>query len=130
MTRDQMRRHAEAWIAAWNVADVERVLADFAEDARFVSPRAAQVTGEAELHGKTALRAYWRAAMAKLGTPQFRLDHLICDVERGEMLVVYDRLNDGKIVRACELMRFDTDGRQVYGEAMYGAELPNAASRA
>lgn len=46
------------------------------------------------------------------------------------MLVVYDRLNDGKTVRACELMRFDSDGRQIYGEAMYGAEMLSAASRA
>lgn len=130
MTRDQMRRHAEAWIAAWNNGDVDRVLVDFADDARFVSPRAQQIAGQAELRGKAALGAYWRAAMAKHGRPRFRLDHVVCDVERGEMLVVYDRLNDGKTVRACELMRFDSDGRQIYGEAMYGAEMLSAASRA
>lgn len=74
MTRDQMRRHAEAWIAAWNNGDVDRVLVDFADDARFLSPRAQQIAGQAELRGKAALGAYWRAAMAKHGRPRFRLD--------------------------------------------------------
>ena len=123
MTRDQMHHHAEQWIAAWNGGDVERVLADFADDARFVSPRAAQIAGHPEVRGKAALGAYWRAAMARLGTPRFRLDHVLCDIERNEMTVVYDRFGDGAIIRACELMRFDADGRQIYGEAMYGAEM-------
>ncbi len=99
------------------------MLADFADDARFVSPRAAQVTVHAAVVGKAALDAYWRGAMAKFGPPRFRLDYVICDPARNEMVVVYDRLNDGKVTRACEIMRFDAAGRQIYGEAMYGAAL-------
>jgi ketosteroid isomerase-like protein len=117
------RRHAEAWIAAWNRGDVDRVLADYVEDACFVSPRAKQLTGRAEIRGKQALATYWRRAMARHGTPQFRLDHVICDPECNEVVVIYDRLNEGATTRACEIMRFDAQGRQIHGEAMYGAEV-------
>jgi ketosteroid isomerase-like protein len=123
MTRDEMEKHARNWIAAWNGGDVDRVLADFADDARFVSPRAAQITGNPEVRGKAALGRYWRQATANLGTPRFRLDRVICDTAGNEMLVIYDRLRDGSAVRACEIMRFDADGRQIEGEAFYGAEI-------
>lgn len=125
-----MLRHAEEWIAAWNRGDVERVLADFTDDARFVSPRAALVTGAAVVDGKAAMAAYWRGAMAKFGPPRFRLDHVVCDTARREMVVIYDRLGDGKITRACEIMRFGETGKQIYGEALYGAEIPTSALRA
>jgi hypothetical protein len=130
MTRDDMLRHAEEWIAAWNRGDVERVLADFADDARFVSPRAALVTGSAVVDGKAAMGAYWRGAMAKFGPPRCRLDHVTCDTARNEMLVVYDRQREGGVTRACEIMRFDESGKQVSGEALYGAEIPISVSRA
>jgi len=122
MTRAEMLRHAEEWIAAWNRGDVERVLADFAEHARFASPRAALIAGQAELHGKAAIGAYWRRAIEMNGVPRFRLDSVICDPERREMMVIYDRFRDGKVTRACEFMRFGADGKQIEGEAMYGAE--------
>ena len=123
MTQNDMLRHADDWIAAWNRGDIARVLADFTDDARFVSPRAAQVTGHAVVEGKAALDAYWRGAMEKFGPRRFRLDHVICDPARDEMVVVYERLGDGTATRACEIMRFDESGRQIYGEAMYGAAL-------
>ena len=129
MTRAEMLRHAEEWIAAWNRGDVERVLADFAERARFVSPRAALIVGKAELHGKAAIGAYWRRAIEKNGVPRFRLDSVICDPERREMVVIYDRLNDGTVVRACEFMRFDKNSKQIEGEAMYGADRTIAMAR-
>ena len=65
MTRDGMQEFAAAWIDAWNRRDLEAVLAHFAEDARFRSPKALVLTGRAELHGKPALRAYWQAALGR-----------------------------------------------------------------
>jgi hypothetical protein len=49
---------------------------------------------------------------------QFRLDSVICDPDRREMVVIYDRLRDEKISRSCEFMHFDITGKQVEGEAI------------
>lgn len=46
------------WVAAWNRADVEAVLAHYADDVVFVSPLAATLTGDPEVLGKAELRAY------------------------------------------------------------------------
>ena len=124
MTREQMQRHAADWIAAWNRRDVDEVLSVFSETTRFTSPNALKITGNATLESKAALAAYWREASHRISSIQFRLDHVLCDVERREMVVVYDSTVNGKSTRACEFMRFDEAGRQVDGEAMYGTAPP------
>ena len=58
---DTARRWAEHWIAAWNALDIEAVLALFAEDCRFRSPKAAVITGHGTVIGKAALRDYYMA---------------------------------------------------------------------
>jgi hypothetical protein len=123
MTREEMQRHAEDWIAAWNRRDLDAVMAHFDEDARFTSPRAVRFVGRPTVFGKAALRAYWAAAVETIGSTKFYLDHIVCDVARREMLVLYDRFDGERRVRACELMRFDEKGRQIEGEAMFGAEV-------
>ena len=47
----------------------------------------------------------------------------MCDTQRREMVVVFDRMINGERNRACEFMRFDENGRQIFGEAMNGAKL-------
>jgi steroid delta-isomerase len=116
-----MLRHAEEWIAAWNCRDVETVLADFSENAIFISPRAAAMTGSPVVRGKGALHAYWTMPAPP---PRFVLDHVVCDPEGRAMAVVYDRLAaDGTRTRGVEIMRFDHTGRQIAGEALLGAVL-------
>jgi hypothetical protein len=122
MTEADMRRHAEEWIAAWNRRDVEQVLEAFHDDARFVSLKAHRITGRALVEGKAALRSYWNKAVPSL-TATFRLDHVLCDPGKREMVLIYDRVDGAKYTRACEFMRFDEGGRQIEGEAMLGAEL-------
>ena len=121
MTRDDMQRFAEEWIAAWNRRDLDAVLAPFADDARFTSPRAVAILGTATATDKATLRRYWQAALDRHHTLVFTLYRVLCDVERREMVVVYERNLNGEKGRACELMRFDEAGRQIEGEAMYGA---------
>ncbi len=123
MTREQMLEHAERWIADWNRRDVDAVLSVFADGARFTSPKALAIAGSATLEGKAALTAYWREAMRRISTIEFRLDYVLCDVERREMVVVYEANLNGNKNRACEFMRFDAAGRQIEGEAMYGGPL-------
>jgi ketosteroid isomerase-like protein len=118
-----MLRHAEEWIDACNRRDLDRVLQDYAEEASFLSPLAATLTGHRLVEGKAALARYWQDAAKSASTLEFRLDHVVCDTERREMVVVFDRMVNGARNRACEFMRFDENGRQIFGEAMHGAKL-------
>ncbi len=123
MTYDSMMRFAEDWIAAWNRRDVDAVLAHYAEDAQFVSPVARAVVGRAVLRDKRELADYWRGALARIATLEFRLDHAAWDERRRELVVVYEANLGGERKRACEIMRFEVGGRQVAGEALYGAVM-------
>jgi ketosteroid isomerase-like protein len=123
MTPEAAAAFAQDWIAAWSRKDVEAVLAHFAPDVRFTSPRAAATVGTATVAGKEALRAYWQAAVAAIQTLRFTLDHTVWDPERQELVLVYTSAIDGRRLRACEFMRFGPAGRIVEAEAMYGAPL-------
>jgi ketosteroid isomerase-like protein len=123
MTRSEMENHARAWIDAWNRRDVDAVLGHYVDDAVFVSPKALTFVGTARISGKDQLAAYWRTASQKIQTLIFRLDRVICDPEGREMVVLYEATLNGTTSRACELMRFDAAGRQIGGEALYGAVL-------
>jgi steroid delta-isomerase len=123
MTYDAMMCFAEAWIAAWNRRDVDAVLAHYAEDARFTSPVARAVVGRPVLRNRQELGDYWRSALARIATLEFRLDHAAWDERRRELVVVYEANLNGERKRACEIMRFDAAGRQVASEALYGAAI-------
>jgi steroid delta-isomerase len=110
MSRDDMLRHAAHWIDAWNGRDVDAVLSAFRDDARFVSPKASHFVGRAELADKREIEAYWRTALNKIDSLIFTLDHVTCDVDRREMIVVYVAELNGRRMRASELMRFDHAG--------------------
>ena len=123
MTSETIAAFAQHWIDAWNRRDVEAVLAHLADDVRFISPRAQTTVGTATVEGRSALRAYWQAAMAGIETFQFILDHTVWDPTRQELAILYTAAIDGRHLRACEFMRFDPHGLIIAGEAMYGAPL-------
>lgn len=122
MTAEQMQEFARDWIANWNRRDVEAVLGHFADDPVFISPLASTITGEREVRGKEALRAYWNRASAESTTLRFDLIEAICDVAAQTLVVLYRAEKDGVARTAAEIMRF-REGRQVSGEALYGAGL-------
>lgn len=123
MTHAEAQRFAREWIANWNRSDVAAVVAHFAADARFISPRALAVTGQATVAGTAALRAYWDSARDRVSDLQFTLDYALFDETRQELCVVYNARRNGVTSRACEFMRFDAGGQQIAGEAMYGAPV-------
>jgi steroid delta-isomerase len=116
-----MMAFAESWIAAWNRRDVEAVLAHYSEEAQFVSPVARNLVGRPILRNKQELENYWRTALARISALEFKLDHAAWDERRLELNVIYEANLNGERKRACEIMQFDTAGRQVRGEALYGA---------
>lgn len=125
MNRKEMETFAANWIASWNARDLNAILAHFAEDARFISPLAAEVTGSPVIAGKANLRAYWSKALEATTELHFTLIGAVCDVEAQVMGVHYVARRNGKARRALETMRF-VDGRQVEGESFYSAqEVPH-----
>jgi hypothetical protein len=99
------------------------VLAHYADDAQFVSPLARNFVGRPILRDKTELAVYWRAALERIKTLEFTLDHAAWDERRRELNVVYEANLNGERKRACEVMQFDASGRQIRGEALYGAVI-------
>jgi len=121
MNREDMERFAANWIANWNARDLDAILAHFAEDARFISPLAAEVTGSPVVEGKANLRTYWSKALEASADLHFTLIAAICDIEHQVLGVHYVARRNTKARRALEVMRFVND-RQVEGESFYSAQ--------
>ena len=115
------RAWAEAWIAAWNALDVDAVLGRFADTADFSSPKAATITGSGTVRGKAALAAYWRAALAKIGSLRFTLVAAFWDPAAATLVIRYTAELAGNRVIAAEVLELGDDGRALRGTALYGA---------
>ena len=123
MTYESMMLFAEAWVAAWNRRDVDAVLAHFADEAEFVSPAAHKFVGHSVVRNKKEIEHYWRTALERISTLEFKLDHASWDERRRELNVVYEANLNGERKRACEIMQFAPEGLQIRGEALYGAAV-------
>jgi hypothetical protein len=88
-----------------------------------MAPLAQKYSGSSSLIGKAALAPYWRTALENITALEFTLDHAIWDPNASELLVLYEANINGERKRACELMTFNSSGRQIRGEALYGATL-------
>jgi ketosteroid isomerase-like protein len=110
-----------SWAAAWNRRDLDAVLALFADDAVFESPKAVAVTGAARVVGKGALRAYWQAAPANITSLQLDVENVLLDVEARCVVVVYRSLINASALRVAEQLQWGADGRVCSGAAYYGA---------
>ena len=75
ISREFGEEFAKEWIEAWNSHDLDRILSHYSEDFTMSSPYIAQIAGVASgsLTGKTAVRAYWAAALQKMPTLRFEL---------------------------------------------------------
>ncbi|ABF43124.1 conserved hypothetical protein [Candidatus Koribacter versatilis Ellin345] len=123
MTREQAHEFATQWAAAWNRRDVEAVLAHFADDVEFISPKAQQFVGRSVLKGKAELRNYWETALKQINDIRFTLDSVFVGPGEREIAVLYTSRLNGRASRAMEIMRFHEDGLIVRGEAMYGVTI-------
>jgi hypothetical protein len=88
-----------------------------------VSPVALNFVGRPVLRNKRELEDYWRRALDGTSVLEFKLDHATWDERCRELNVVYEANVNGERKRACEIMQFDTSGRQIGGEAFYGAAI-------
>ena len=95
---------ARAWIAGWNARDLDAIMAHYADDVVFSSPKARQITGCARVVGKAALRAYWEQALAKAPGLRFELE----TVYAGDDAITIAYRRNGE-TRVCETMEFSGD---------------------
>ena len=121
MTQSEALEWAHGWIAKWNCSDVDGVLAHFADDVAFTSPRAVAIMGKARLSGKQELTEYWNRGMAAIQSIHFQLDSVIVDGAR--LGIIYIAEIDGKRLRAVEFLAFNDAGLVREGEAMHGVML-------
>src|SRR3954468_830014 len=79
MERSRAERFAQDWIAAWNAHDLVSILAHYAENIVFHSPRIAAVLGtsQSSVRGKDALRDYWSRALAATAELKFDLTSVL-----------------------------------------------------
>lgn len=105
---------AEAWEAAWNSHDLDRILAHCADDVTFRSAKAMRLMGTGELHGKVALRDYWARALAA----QPDLSFVVVDVLHGHGMLVIIYRNQRNVL-AAETLRFGPDGLVVEASACH-----------
>ena len=120
MTREEAERFAAEWADAWNARAVETVLEHFHPDVAFTSPTALAVVGSPSVRGKDALRAYWTAALQRIGSLRFTVDRVLWDPARREFAIVYTSEIDGKAKRVSENLTFDAAGKVVSAEVFHG----------
>ena len=121
MSGDAAQMFAKQWVADWNRRDAEAVLAHYADDAVFVSPKAERFTGKARVEGKAALRAYWQTALANITSLTFTLQEAFWSASSQTLIVLYRaELGSQPPVRVAEVMQF-RGAQVVHGEGLYGA---------
>jgi hypothetical protein len=79
MDAEKAQAFAREWVKAWNDHNLEAILAHYAEDVVFHSPRIRVVTGKdvESVRGKAELRAYWGAALERLRNLYFEIDQVL-----------------------------------------------------
>jgi ketosteroid isomerase-like protein len=112
------RSFAEAWVAAWNARDLERVLSHYADDFEMRSPLIVERVGEptGTLRGKEALRSYWAPSLTLNPPLRFELIDIYAGVD---MIVIHYRSVGRREVT--EVLAFDVERRAVWGSACWRA---------
>jgi hypothetical protein len=126
ITHGELDAFAAEWAQAWNARAVETVLGHFHEDVVFTSPTALAVVGTSTLRGKNALRAYWTAALARIGSLRFTVDRVLWDAVARELAIIYTAEIDGVSRRVSENLAFNEARQVVSAEVFHGVAGPAA----
>lgn len=114
MTQEEADLIASDWIDAWNSHDLDRILAHYADDIVFHSPKAENAVGKGQVKGIAALKDYWSKGLASRPGLEFRLIHAFAGF-RSVALLYSDELG-------CEIVEtlvLDEAGKAVCGTACY-----------
>lgn len=118
MTKDEARKFADAWIAAWNARDLESILAHYDDAVELTSPVVVEVLGlpDGRVKGKQNLRRYFQRGLEAHPNLHFELADVLCGLSS---VVLYYGNQRGS--RTAEFMEFSQGGRVVRVVANYSA---------
>jgi hypothetical protein len=115
ISRDFAVEFAHRWIEAWNQHDLDAVLSHYTDDftfsSLFITTIAAEPSGV--LHGKAAVRAYWRKGLDRIADLHFELRDVLAGVD---CLTLYYLGHRGM---AAESFVFDKSGKVKESHACY-----------
>ena len=105
MERDS-RAFAAKWKEACNSHDLDRIMALYGEAVIFKSPRVSAISGEPSgmLHGRAAVRDYWRRIFEKHPDLTFAIGQIFAGVDS---IALEYRVGD---LRGIEFMMLDGEG--------------------
>jgi hypothetical protein len=107
------------WIGAWNAHDLDRILAHYRDDVRFVSPFAARFGApHGQLRGRHALREYFARGLATY--PALRFQPIAALGGIGSVALHYRSVEDRA---AIEVMELDDRGQVRRAVAHYAPVL-------
>jgi ketosteroid isomerase-like protein len=93
------------WERGWNSHDLDVIMMHYRDDIVFRSKKAVPLTGNGEIAGKPALRAYWAAALRQQPALKFQVEDVF--VGHQMLVIVYRNHHD---TLAAETLYFDDDG--------------------
>jgi hypothetical protein len=113
---DEAQTFAREWVKAWNDHDLEAILAHYADDVVFHSPRIRVVTGKDvdTLNGKAALRDYWGKALDLARDLYFEVDQVFAGSDALTILYTNHRQQ-----AVAETFVFGADGKVARSVAAY-----------
>ncbi len=107
MTESEAWGFAQAWVAAWNSHDVERILSHYSDDVELTSPLVGKILGNGghSVRGKDDLRAYFRRGLDAFPDLKFTLWRAFAGVQ--SVVVHYQSVHG---MGTAEVMWLDADG--------------------
>lgn len=108
MTKEEVWKLANDWVAAWNAHDLDQIMTHYEEAVELTSPVAAQLLGapDGKVVGKANLRAYFQRGLQAYPDLQFHLE----DVLWGMSSVVLYYVNQ-KGTHSGEFMELSATGK-------------------
>ncbi|HBD12773.1 MAG TPA: nuclear transport factor 2 family protein [Porticoccaceae bacterium] len=115
MDKEQARKFADEWLAAWNAHDLKRILSHYEEDFEMASPAIVSLMGQASgiLKGKQSVGEYWSQALEKYPQLHFQLEHVLCGAN--SVTLIYQ----GVLGLSAEVFHFSAAGKVSRAYAHY-----------
>lgn len=116
MDADTAQQFAREWVKAWNDHDLAAILAHYADDVVFHSPRIRVVTRRDVdfVTGKSELRSYWGAALEQARDLYFEIDQVLAGSDA--LTIVYTNHRQQTVA---ETFVFNAAGKVVRSIAAY-----------
>ena len=120
MTREEVWKLAEHWIAAWNARDLDLIMTHYEDAIELTSPVAAQLLGmpDGKVVGKANLKAYFQRGLEAYPELYFRLEGVFLGVN--SVVVFYA---NQKGTHTAEFMEFSVTGKVARVVANYSAQM-------